>query len=467
MKLTLVVIAIALLLSGIFFACRSQNTEKKSAGRPVVKDKINTPDWVRDAVIYELNVRQFSPTGDFAGVFPQIQRIKALGVDIVWLMPINPIGKKNRKEPLGSFYAVSDYKAVNPEFGNFQQFKALVDSFHAAEIKVIIDWVPNHTARDHPWTISNPDYYTMAGDSIATPLDQEGKPTDWWDVAELNYDNQEMRAEMIDAMQYWLREADIDGYRCDMAGGVPDDFWLSLRPELEKIKSPIFVLAESENKGILNQCFEANYGWKLHHLMEKIAKGSATALAIDTLLIHRNQDLPERSFQMNFTTNHDENSWNGTEFEKFDLAADVFSILAFTFDGMPLIYNGQESVLDKRIKFFERDPIDWKNYERTAFYQQLTQLKKRNRALDIPPHGGQLEKIKTDKDEIVYAFMRQKGKDKVIVVLNLSRNPTEVTLQGDAFAGEYTNVFGNSTTPISANQQLTMKPWDYLVLERR
>ncbi len=464
LKITILVLAGACLLSGIWFACRNAASERKTS-RPAVKDKIATPEWVRNSVIYELNVRQFSPEGNFEGVMPHIARLKALGVDIVWLMPIHPIGKKNRKEPMGSYYAVSDFKGVNPEFGDFSQFKALVDSIHALEMKVIIDWVPNHTARDHPWTVANPGYYTYSGDSIATPFDQEGKPTDWWDVAELNYDNHKMRAEMVDAMQFWLREAHIDGFRCDMAGGVPNDFWLQLRPELEKVKKPIFLLAESENPGILDQCFEANYGWKLHHLMEDIAKNGRSVSAIDSLIALRNQQLPERCFQMNFTSNHDENSWHGTEFEKFGDGADAFAVLSFTFDGMPLIYNGQESVLDKRLKFFERDPIDWKNYERTGFYQQLTELKRRNRALDVPPYGGPIQRIKTDKDDVVYAFMRQKGKYKVIVVLNFSHNPVDVTLQGETFIGEYTNIFANSTTPLTENQHLTLKPWDFLVLE--
>ncbi|MBC8152470.1 MAG: alpha-glucosidase C-terminal domain-containing protein, partial [Bacteroidetes bacterium] len=278
------------------------------------------------------------------------------------------------------------------------------------------------------------------------------------------YTNVSMRRAMIDAMQYWVRECDIDGYRCDVAGLVPDDFWADVRPALDQIK-PVFMLSEwEENPNHLAVCFNMNYGWGMHILLKQIAKGTRPASAIDSLLANNRARFPEGYYQMHFTQNHDENTWNGTLTESFGSGADAFTVLTCTLDGMPLVYNGMESSLSKRLKFFEKDPIYWGNYGKTGFFETLLTLKHRNRALWNGPAGGQAIKINTGHDQQVYAFHRQKDVDRVVVVVNLSDQPQAIQLSGTTFEGTYTDVFSRQPVELKADMPLTLKPWEYRVM---
>jgi alpha-amylase len=428
---------------------------------------VGAPEWTRNATIYEVNVRQFSPEGTFAAVTQALPRLKELGVDIVWLMPIYPVSKVKAKGSLGSPYAVANYTAVNPAYGSMADFKALVARVHGLGMKIILDWVPNHTGWDNAWITQHPDYYTRVKGQIISPLDPvTGKPVGWDDVADLNYDNPDLRRAMTGAMQYWIRETDIDGYRCDVAGFVPLDYWAELRPRLDSLKQ-VFMLAEWEDEPAqFRVCFNMNYGWAMHKLLKDVAKGKRPATAIDSLLATNQARFPNGHYQMYFTQNHDENTWNGTLAESFGPGADAFVVLTSTLTGMPLVYNGVESGLNKRLSFFEKDSIPWGNYRRADFYKHLLTLKHRNRALWNGTAGGPMVKIPTGHDAEVYAFYRQRDNDRLTVLLNLSGKPQTVRLEGQGFAGSYTDIFApdRGNVELKPDMTISLRPWEYRVM---
>lgn len=460
----------SILAGGLFFfsvlSCKqtpSTGNDPTTSDSTVVQNRIPTVDWAKNATIYEVNLRQFSQEGTFKAVEQQLTRLKELGADILWFMPIHPISKESMQGTLGNPYAVEDYKAVNPDYGTLADFKALVKQAHDLGMHVIIDWVPNHTGRGHAWVQQHPDWYTQINGKLSPPIDHQGKVTDRPDVVDLNYKNPELRAAMIDAMQFWVRECDIDGYRCEVAGFVPDDFWAEARPKLDSIK-PVFMLAEWEDKPQhFKECFNMNYGWSMHQLMKLIAKGKRPATAIDSLLAHNQKRFPSWYYQMHFIQNQDENAWNGTGTDLFGNGVDAFTVLAYTFDGMPLVYNGMESNLNKRLKFYDKDPIYWGNYVKTDFFKTLLTLKHRNRALWNGKAGGPLVKIPTEKDDKVYAFFRQQDDDRVVVIINLSPTPQTIRLNGDGFEGTYTEVFSRESTELRNSLTFALKPWEYKV----
>lgn len=328
-----------------------------------------TPEWAFNKTIYEVNLRQFSEEGNFDGFRKHLPRLKELGVGILWFMPIHPIGELNRKGSLGSYYSVKDYLDVNPEFGTIDDFKELVKEIHSLGMYVIIDWVANHTAWDHQWTKTHPEFYNKDDKgNFIPPVD------DWSDVIDLNYENKALWSEMINALKFWVTECDIDGYRCDVAGMVPIEFWIEAREQLDKIK-PVFMLAEWDTPE-MHFAFDMTYDWNMHKTMNEVAKGKKSA---DEIIHHIQKDLenyPSYAFRMQFTDNHDENSWNGTVFERLGDAAECFAVLTFLIPDMPLIYSGQEAGLNKRLSFFEKDPIDWKEHKFFALYKSLIELKK-------------------------------------------------------------------------------------------
>ncbi|MBN8676796.1 MAG: alpha-glucosidase C-terminal domain-containing protein [Chitinophagales bacterium] len=431
------------------------------------------PEWSRSAVLYECNVRQFSASGNFAGVRAQLPRLKDLGIDVLWIMPIHPIGIERRKQQPGdegSPYSVKDYYAVNPDLGTEADFKSLVSEAHALGLKVILDWVPNHTSWDSEWKKTHPEYFTKYKGDFTVPLNERGEPIDdWSDVCDLDYNNPATRKAMIAAMQYWIKQADIDGFRVDMAGLVPNDFWAEARPALDSIKQ-VYMLSEWQDEpGHFNSCFNANYGWKWKDVTKDIAQGKQNAQSLDTLIRFLDNFYPAGYNQLYFTQNHDENSWNGTETELYGAAADVFNVLAFTWQGAPMIYCGQEDGLSQRLAFFKKDPIQWKSYEKTSFFQKLCDLKHNNRALWNGKHGGKLQKIETDHPKEVYAFTREKDGDRLVVISNLSPKACSVTLKPDGavVAGVYLSVFEASTVQLTKDMQLNLKPWEYIVLTNK
>ena len=419
----------------------------------------STPNWMKNAVIYEVNVRQYTEAGTFDAFATHLPRLKELGVDVLWFMPIYPISHLNRKGTLGSPYSIADYKAVNPEFGTAQDFKDLVNEAHAQGFHVILDWVANHTGWDHPWITQHKDWYTQDADgNIVWP-----PGTDWTDVADLNYDNPDMRAAMIDALKYWVTEFEIDGYRADVAGGVPTDFWNIARTELDALGRPLFMLAEnSDNIDLLENAFSANYGWPLMSLINNVGKGNMTKTEFEWGVTGLTDYYPEGTYPMNFITNHDENSWNGTEFERLGGYVKSMAALSFVMPGVPLLYSGQEVGLNRRLAFFEKDQIDWMPSGYTAFYKKLIGLKDRNVALANGSYGGSLKLLKTNSSKVV-AVARTKGSNRVILVLNLSAKKATVKVTAGKLAGNYVAYSTGKKTKLKATSTVAIPAKSFVI----
>lgn len=417
-------------------------------------------DWSRNANIYEVNIRQYTEDGTIDAFRKHLPRLKKMAVEIIWIMPIQPIGMKNRKGILGSYYSISDYKAVNAEFGTLADFQALVKDAHDLGMKVLLDWVANHTAWDHVWTISHPDFYNK---------DEHGNFSiawDWTDIITLDYNNPKMRKQMIAAMKYWILETDIDGFRCDMAGLVPVDFWNEARLELEKTKA-LFMLAEDEEVvALLDTAFDMNFTWEMHHLMNAIARGEKKAQDIWWLLGAHKEKYPGDAYRMYFSSNHDENSHSGTAVERMDKAAQTFAVLTYILPGMPLIYSGQETATDKRLAFFEKDCIDWSELPWLEFYKELNLLKKSKAALACGSYGGELIRIGSNDQLDIFAAYRKKDENCVIALLNLSAYNQQVEIDSDEVCGIYTDVFSGEEVVLEKGQLIDLKPWEYLVLNR-
>jgi glycosidase len=424
----------------------------------------SAPEWSKDAVIYEVNVRQFTPEGTFAAFQQHLPRLKALGVDIIWLMPVHPIGMKNRKGGLGSYYAVKDYKGVNPEFGKEEDFTNLVNATHEQGMKIIIDWVANHSSPDNVWVEEGKkEYYTL--DSTGNLQPTIG--TDWWDVADLNYESKEMRVRMIDAMKFWVEKYGIDGFRCDVAGWVPIDFWKEMRVELDKVKD-LFFLAEAEEPA-MHEAFHMTYAWEFHHIMNKIAQGKEGKAAIEKYLEEQREKYKPEDLRMQFTSNHDENSWNGTEMERLGDARLAMAVLANTIEGMPLIYNGQETSMTKRLRFFEKDTIPWTTMDLTYFYTQLNKLHHEHPAMWAGKYGANVEVIPTGDSSDIFAFVRKSGKKEVWVFLNLSAKNASFSLKDARLKGVYTDwLSGKNQKTIKCKKrlELSMEPWDYKIFTK-
>jgi len=415
--------------------------------------------WSRNATIYEVNIRQFTPEGTFVALEKELPRLQKMGVDILWLMPINPLGEKNRKGSLGSYYSVKDYLAVNPEYGSQADLVSLVKKAHELGMKVIIDWVANHTSWDNKLIDKHPEWYehdSVTGKIIA-PV------PDWTDVASLDYNRKELWDYMTDAMVYWIKEADVDGYRCDVAGMLPVGFWNQAIPKLKEVK-PVFMLAEAETPGIHDTgYFDATYSWGMYQMFSAIAARKKSADKIDSLFASERKSYSPDAYRMRFTTNHDENSWNGTEFERLGAGARAFSVFTFTFPGIPMIYNGQESAMNKRLRFFDKDTIPWGDYPLESFYTTLMQLKKKNDLIASGDSGGRFIKVATGNDKAVYAFLRQKDSRRLLVILNLSETDQAVSLKGSDFKGKYKEIFTGQEKEFKPGDNLSLTPWQYLV----
>jgi glycosidase len=410
----------ALVLSAVLPAYAADNTSAP----------IQHVAWSHNANIYEVNIRQYTQEGTFKAFAKHLPRLKAMGVDILWLMPVQPIGEKNRKGTLGSYYAVRDYTAINPEFGNLDDFKALVKQAHGMGMKVILDWVANHSAFDNPWTVEHKDWYLKdaKGEIFPVTYTDGAEPEYWTDVTGFDWTQKGLWKGMTDAMLFWVRETDIDGFRCDVAGKVPTPFWNQARDALDAVK-PVFMLAEADKPDLQEHAFDMSYGWDTKDIFKDIAKGKADARTLKTFLEHPPKAFPPGAYRMRFTSNHDENSWAGSDIELYGPAFKAMAVLAATLPGMPLIYGGQESGLDKRIEFFEKDPINWKDYKYASFYTGLLKLKHDNRALWNGQYGGKVEVLATGNDK-VFAFKRVLAGNAVQVTVNLSNEVQRYALPG-------------------------------------
>ncbi len=417
---------------------------------------VKHPDWSYNLSIYEVNTRQYTPEGTFKAFDSHIKELKDLGAGIIWFMPINPIGEKNRKGSLGSYYSVKNYKEVNPEFGTLQDFKETVNLIHSMGMYVIIDWVANHTAWDNIWVKEHPDFYTK--DSLGNFVPPVA---DWHDVIDLNYDNQELRKYMIDAMKYWVEECNIDGFRCDVAGMVPLDFWKAARTELDKIKN-VFMLAEAEGPQF-HEAFDMTYSWELLHLMNDEAQGKKSVQEIKDYFVKEDSIYPPDAYRMRFTTNHDENSWNGTVFERMGKAAETFDVFTCVISGMPLVYSGQEAGLNKRLRFFDKDTIQWKESKYRPLYTSLLNEKEKVPALWNGIKGGKMIPVNSSNSNVI-AFVRNKDSSEVYAIFNLSGKKVKTQLRSNLIAGEYRNLFSGKKIKIKSNEWLQLLPWNYRIL---
>lgn len=431
--------------------CQSKTRTKATSG--IIN---NHPSWIMQGNIYEVNVRQYTAEGTLNAFAKHLDRLKEMGVQTVWFMPLNPISKVDRKGSLGSYYAVSDYTALNPEFGTIEDFKHIVHSIHNKGMKVIIDWVPNHTGADNRWLTEQPDFFVK---------DSSGKAAmavDWADTRQLNYKNPVMQDSMIAAMKYWVSNTDIDGFRCDVAWNVPASFWRKCIPQLKQMKS-IFMLAEGDSAYLPQSGFDAVYPWHMFKMMEKVAKGERPTFGLDSIKHESDSMYPANTIQMYFTSNHDENSWNNADYGTFPGPVHApFAVYTQTMaNSVPLIYSGQEEPVLRALKFFDKDPITFNKLQRAAFYKTLLNLRKRNTALSA---DASFRKVSVGDDKAVYAFVREKAGKKVFVILNFSNKTEPITIKEKALFGNAFNVFKGTKESLSS-KGWNMEPWGYAVYE--
>ena len=424
--------------------------------RPYVQ--LQHPAWARNATLYQINVRQFTPEGSLRAAEQQLPRLKALGVGILWLMPIHPIGQVNRKGSLGSPYAVQDYRAVNPELGSLDDMRHFVATAHALGLHVILDWVGNHTAWDNVLVKQHPDWYAR---------DELGRfhPTpwyDWDDIIDLDYDQPALRRYMTEALLFWVRDIDVDGFRADAAGLTPLDFWERAAAKLRAVK-PVFLLAEWESRDLHARAFDATYAWSWWDGLKLIVEGRADASSLHTYYAWNRKFFPREAYRLLYTTNHDKNAWEGTEFEVFGPAVDAVTVLSFISEGMPMIYNGQEAGNRRRLAFFERDPLVWEDAPQAAFYRRLIALKQRNSALWNGADGAVMQEVRNDLPLQVFSFVRGNARDKVVAVFNLSAKPAEVRLQGQRQAGSYRDFDSGAAVNLVDGSTLSLPAWGYRV----
>ena len=458
-------------------ACKEQ---AKDSQKTIEIPKV-TDEAIESAIIYEANIRQYSPEGTFDAFTKDIPSLKNLGVKIIWVMPVHPISMTNRKatggqfvsdikDPeeqkkyLGSYYAVSDYRGVNPEFGTKEDLRKLINTAHANNMYVILDWVPNHTGWDHKWIKEHPDFYTKnAKGEITDPINEDGESYGWQDVADLNYNNPDMRNAMIADMKYWITDENIDGFRCDVAGEVPTDFWEEAIPQLRAEKD-IFMLAEAWEPELMKggELFDMCYGWGNHHLMVAIAKGEKNAADWDKYMEDTAEQYEKDDIIMNFIANHDENSWNGTVNESFGEAKEIMAALSYMTPGMPLIYSGQEYDLDHRLKFFEKDEIPKTKGFFYPLFEKLGQLKTGNSALNGGKNAASYTRITTGENDKILAFVREKDGQKVYFIGNLTNKPVTSTVN---ISGKFEDVMKGDKMTMKEDATMTFEPWQYYILK--
>lgn len=450
---TSALLLLAVSLSFVLTACEAepQAPEATAADTTAAHER---PDWVNQAVIYELFVRNFTPEGTFRAIIPRLQELKSLGVTTLWLMPIHPVGEKGRKGELGSPYAIQDYFDVNPRFGTKDDFRALVDAVHAAGMYLIIDFVANHTAPDNAWVTEHPDWYTQ--DAAGTPTHPEG--TDWTDVADLNYDEPAVREAMQEALYFWVREFDIDGYRCDVAEMVPMDFWSTAIDSLHAIK-PVMMLAEGENPELHAHGFDVTYSWKPYHALKDVWKGEAVSTYLD-VVAEEQEAFPADALRLRFTTNHDETAWDNPPTILFggQDGARAAAVMTALLPGIPLLYNGQEAGTDEKIPLFEKSSMDFSAHpEMRAFYTNLLSLHHQHPALQ----SNTFEVLAPEAEDVAL-FARGSGDDRLIVAVNVRDTASSIELP--EALGTTGLVDARTGQPVpAADGVLSLPPYGYLI----
>ena len=438
-------------------ACEPATTSKTPAAVAPKAAPPAHPAWIQQGNIYEVNVRQYTPEGTLNSFGKHLDRLQKMGVQTLWFMPLNPISKVGRKGSLGSYYAVQDYTKLNPEYGTMADWQRLVQDAHGRGMKVLIDWVPNHTGADNRWLTQHPGFFVK---------DKQGQPAvafDWDDTRQLDYKNPEMQDSMIAAMRYWVDKTGIDGFRCDVAWNVPGTFWKRAIPALERGGKDLFMLAEGDSAYLPKSGFDAVYPWHMFHAMEKVAAGKRPATALDSVRTGWQRMYPKGTIELYFTSNHDENSWNKADYGTFAGAKHApFAVFTQTMaDAVPLIYSGQEEPVLRPIKFFDRDPMTFGKYERAKFYSTLLDLRQRNPALAA---DASFRKVSVGDERAVYAYVREKAGHKVLVILNLSNAAQSIAVADNTLLGNPYNVFMGTAEKLSA-KPWQLEPWGYAVYE--
>ena len=450
-------------------------TTAQQPTRDVSQESARQPrEWVRDAVIYEIYPRAFSAQGNFDGITAQLDRLKDLGVTILWLMPIHPIGQEKKKGSIGSPYAVRDYYAINPAYGTKDDLKRLITEAHRRGMKVIIDIVANHTSWDSV-LMKHPEFYKRDAKGNIT------YPYDWYDIAALNYDNQQLRRYMTDMLKYWIREFDLDGFRCDVAGELPTDFWENVRAELETVKPDIVLLAEAHKAELLVKAFDLDYSWPLHSALTDVLQGRQPAFAIRAAWEKEVREWPKNALHMRFSDNHDERRAIARFGERGALAA---SALVFTLDGVPLLYNGQEvgdTTESGAPALFEKLPIFWPIAERRPefpkFYKQMMDLRRATSAL----RRGSLYWIDNSDKAKLLTYVRRSTDEEAVIAINFSNQPVIGFAKVDDAKG-FTDVTPEVAAPLPPDAPppkeaarkrtvelpvLNLEPWGYRIFQRR
>ena len=427
------------------------------------KNYTHHAEWSYSAVLYEMNIRQLTPEGTLRAAEKKLEFLREMGIDAIWMMPIYPIGEEGRKGSLGSYYSIRDYKAVNPEFGTMEDFDSFVAKAHSLGMKVILDWVANHTARDAKWLQTKPaDWYEREDDGTAKV------PWDWTDTAKLNYSNHDVWRGQIDAMRFWVEQHAIDGFRCDMAMLVPIEFWQQATEVLRAIKPDIFMLAEAEQQNLFDHAFDMCYAWEIHHLMCDIARGERRVWDLRNKLYANRENYPASAMRMMFTSNHDENSWSGSEFHRFGAAREIMTALTFVWEGaMPLIYTGQEVGYDHSFAFFDRDHIPAEQYQPckdTELYRKLIALKHSEAALQAGERGGRMIEIENNAKDCMMTFVREVGDSRVVAIMNLSPYTIHADFNNGIYAGEYTNALTGEEVLLPLHLEQDIEPWGYTLL---
>ncbi len=424
------------------------------------KEQFTRADWLATTNIYEVNIRQYSDEGTFNAFAKELPRLKDMGVEVLWFMPIHPIGIINRKGKSGSYYSIRDFKATNPEFGTPDEFKSLIAQAHQLGMRVIMDWVANHASWDNVWTVDHPEYFERDSEGNFKP------PYDWTDVIQIDHSSVSEQGAMIDAMKYWVTNFDIDGFRADLAHLTPLEFWKKARTAIEAIKPGLFWLAETEEAGY-HEVFDASFTWEWMHCAEDYYKRQTGLGSLYHVLQKYDSTFPASAYRMYFTSNHDENTWNGTEYEKYGDMAKALAVFSVAWKGIPMIYSGQEMPNLKRLAFFEKDPIDWDGRNVLHdFYKTLLKLRKRNPALRSADAEVITQIIVTSDDKSIMAFLRKYKNDEVLVLLNLSGEKAGFSIKDQFLKGKFKNVFTGAENYLAANTSIEMQPWDFLVYEK-
>jgi len=431
-----------------------------SAAPAVAQSLAPDTSWVRRSVLYEVFTSHFAPEGTFRGVMAGLDKIQASGANTVWLMPIHPIGVAGRKGTLGSPYAVRDFRAINADFGTAEDFRALVKAVHVRGMKLILDWVPDHTSPDHPWITRHPDWYHR--DSTGAPMvprDAEGRLTDWTDVRQLDFGNPDVRREMIAAMRWWIEEFDIDGYRVDVAGFVPYSFWTEALPQVRTARrEPVLLLAEWGDKELHRKGFDLTYSWDAYKRLKAVWEGGSAAEYVRDE-VRDLASMPPGGQRLRFTTNHDESAWDRTPVEIFGkgVGARAAFVAAALMPGRPLLYNGQEVEAPATVPLFEREPVAWDQphaREARAFYAKVLEIATREPGI----LGGELTEVMTSAPTDIIAFRR----GDIVVLVNARPRAVAVTVTGSEVEGAQDLLSGRR----QRSNRLTLPPHGVLILKR-